>query len=430
VHVTVAEGERRPPRAIRWIIVALSVILTSGGVLLGARFLVDAEATVPSRAPAAALDARSATPAPDTAAADIVGAVRDSTRFVPMEPTLALDTRGLGALRPGAEVTVQLRDLPTGATAVLTEVSLLAATGAGDVTIDGGAGRRTVLRAPRAGAQLSTTVVVRIGPDATLRVRTGGGHLLVNLVGAFQPVQVSSAGRIVPVPAVPVLRLVPRTDGNDATIRLSDVPALRRAGPISALLLQIAGDVGSHGGSVAVGSAPGGLNQTIFWNATSGTDRTRGGFVVVPVPGGSLQLRYKAGTEMRADLVGYVTGDGAAMTDAGLVVPVPPPATRPVRIAAGAGADVEVIPTAGIADVPADQVAATLLTVAATGDAVGGVTVHAPGSSVPANPTLIAPRGATRSALTLVGVVAGDVRIVSAAGASVTATPQAVVLGS
>jgi hypothetical protein len=232
------------------------------------------------------------------------------------------------------------------------------------------------------------------------------------------------------VPAVQVLRLVPKSDGNTTTINPSRVPALRRAGPVSALLLQFAADVGPNGGLVEIGPSEGARRQTVFWGATSGTDRTRGGFLAVPVNGRTLRLTYHAGTELRVDLVGYVTGEGAPTTEAGLVVPVPPPAAQPVRIPVGGDADVEVIPPAGLVGVPADRVAATLLTVAATGDAVGAVSVHAPGSRRPRDPTLVAPRQAARSALALVGTVGGRVRVDTAAGASVIVTPRALVLTS
>lgn len=426
----------------RWVSIALAVVLTSGGVLLAARYLVEAQAREASR-PAGVLDARSVASGPGVPA--VVGGrvVPGATRLVPMEPTLALDTRGLSALAAGAEVTVRLRDLPPDTVAVLVEVSVVAAAGPGDVTVDGGAGPVTVLRLPRAGAQQSATAVVRVGEDGTLRIRTGGGDLLVNLVGAFQTAAVASAGRIVALPPVPVVRLVTKRDGKDARIRLSAVAGLRRAGPISAVLLNVAADVGPRGGSVAAGSAPGGLDQTVFWAASAGADRTRGGFLIVPVAGDVVDLHYQAGTEMRVDLVGYVTGDDAVASATGLILPVPPepvrldpsrpepvPADpgRPVRVPAGASRDAVVVPPAGLAGVPPGRVSAALLGVLATGDAVGGVTVHPPGSAAPRNPTLLAPAGSARSALALAGVADGRVRIRSAAGASVTVIPRALIL--
>lgn len=419
------EGRRLLPAPVRWLLVGLSMLLASGGVLVGSRFLADGDAAA-SKAPATVLDARSAPAVTGGGAAP--EAVPGSARFVPMPPAPAIDTRRGSPLRPGAEASGQLRGLPAGATAVLVEVSLLAATAPGEVSVDGGAGAVTVLRIPRKGAQTTATAVLRIGDERTVRARTGGGHLLVNLVGAFQPARESSAGRVVPVPAVEVLRLVPESDGDSATIDPSDIPALRRAGRVSALLLQVAADVGRNGGSVQVGPSRAALRQTVFWGATNGADRTRGGLLVVPVSGAAVRLTYHAGTELRADLVGYVTGDDAPTTDAGLVVPVPPPAVQPVRIPRRGAADVRIVPPAGLAGVPAERVAATLLTVTATGDDVGALTVSAPGSARPRNPTLVAPREPARSVLTLVGAVDGTVRVTSDAGASVTAIPRALVL--
>ncbi len=426
--VTVVEGERRPlPAPVRWLIVALSMLLASGGILLGSRSLADADGSAASKAPPTVLDARAPAVARSGAAPE--AAVRGSARFVPIKPAPVIDTRRGRPLGAGAEATGRLRGLPTGASAVLVEVSLLGATAPGDVSVDAGAGPSTVLRIPRKGVQTTATTVLPVGPVSTLRARTGGGHLLVNLVGAFQPVSRSSAGRIVPVPSVEVLRLRPRTDGKTATIDASGLPVLRRAGPVSALLLQVAADVGPNGGFVEVGPSRG-ARQNVDWGSTIGTDRTRSGFLVVPVGDGPVRLTNQAGTELRADLVGYVTGDGAPTTDAGLAVPVPPSAGQPVRIPPGRSADVRVIPAAGYADVPADRVAAMLLTVAATGEAVGGLAVHTPGSARPRHPTLVAPLRATRAALTLVTTAGGEVRVASDAGASVVATPRVLVLSA
>jgi hypothetical protein len=123
---------------------------------------------------------------------------------------------------------------------------------------------------------------VPAGPNAGLQVRTeGGGHLLVQLLGAFEPAQDATAGRIVLVPATRVLDLVTARDGTDATIDLTTVPALAEPGQVAAVLLQVAADVGRRGGSVTVDGVPGGVRQTVFWSPTSGADRTRTGFLVV-----------------------------------------------------------------------------------------------------------------------------------------------------
>lgn len=428
--VRVAARRRTRYSVVRWVARwATIVILISAGFGFSARALVEAGVARTGASPSPTEGAPSGAGAGGPAA--VTGALPGASRFNPTRPALVLDTRRLGALNAGAEVFVPLPGTAADTTAVLMEVSLLAATGPGDVTVDGGAGPLTALRVPKAKAQTTATVVVRTVPGRPLHLRTAaGGHLLVNLVGTFQRAKAAAGGRIVAVPPTRVLRLVPATAGKRAAIRLSNVPVLRRAGSISAVLLQVAGDVGKRGGYVAVGSSPGRLDQTVFWSATTGTDRTRGGLLIVPVRSGAIHLRYEAGTEMRVALAGYVTGPNAAVTDAGLVVPVPPRAVGPLRIPAGAGREIALVPPTGFAGVPPDRVAATLLGVTATGEALGGLSVRAPGAAVPPGPTMVAPPKAKRSALALVGTAAGTVRVISGSGASVTLTPHLLVITS
>ncbi|MDG4825748.1 hypothetical protein O7635_28205 [Asanoa sp. WMMD1127] len=419
-----AKGERGRLRSVgRWLVVALCMVVASAAVLVGARFAANAgtdEQAAPPATPATALDAR----AVESAARDVPG----SARLTPVGPELLLDTRETEPVPAGAEVTVPVPGLPAGVGTVLVEVTILAATKAGEVTVGSGAEETTVLRVARARAQQSATVVARL-EDGRLRFGvTGGGDLLIQLVGVFETAQRSGAGRVVAVPATRVVRLVPRVDRKKTAFTLADVPQLRRAGPIAAVLLRVSADVGRHGGFVKAGPAPSKLEQTVYWSATSGADRTRGGLLFVPVTGGSVHMRYEAGTEMRADLVGYVTGDGATEEVAGLVVPLPPRGAEPVRVAARGGVDLDLTATARLAGVPADRIAASLLTVTARGDAVGGVTVRGPGAAKPKTPTLVAPKSGARPELTLVPAASGKVRVDSAVGADITVTPLALVL--
>jgi hypothetical protein len=272
---------------------------------------------------------------------------------------------------------------------------------------------------------MSTTVVARLGADGVLLVRTeGGGKLVVNLVGAFEPVEKSTSGRVVPVPATQVVKLVPKTDGKYATVDLSAVPALRDGG-YAAVLLQFSADVGANGGFVETGLSVDRLDQRILWNPTTAEDRIRGGFLVVPVTGGPVHIHYEAGNVLTADLVGYVTDGTAPESDTGLVIPSPPSAGAEVRVAAGQEAQVPLVAEG----VPAGRLAGVFLGITATGDALGAVTVHAPDVAAPANPTMIAAAGGARQSVTLVATAEGAVRVASAAGAFVGLAPLAVVLG-
>jgi hypothetical protein len=341
-----------------------------------------------------------------------------------------LDSRTTGRIQPGAAVNLPLPGLPPGTTAVLLEVSLVDAIRPGAVTVDSGAGDVTVLRLARAKAMTSATVVVRLGRRDGLRARTeGGGHLLVNLVGAFEPAETSSSGRIVPVPATPVLRLVPATNGKIATVDLTGVPAVRDAGTVAAVLLQISADVGHNGGFIEMGPEAGALDHRVFWSPTAGEDRTRNGFLVVPVVDGAVHLHYQAGSLLTVDLVGYVTDGAAPPSPAGLVVPVQPGSGQPVRVAAGTPTDISVVPPADVDGVPADRVAAVLVDVNAVGDATGAITMYPPDSARPQDPTIATSNGAARQTLTAVGTARGAVRVDATADASVTLALQAVILG-
>ncbi|MDY7084210.1 MAG: hypothetical protein SYR96_03800 [Actinomycetota bacterium] len=420
IKVTLAPAERRRQSAIRWLVLVLTAVLTAAAVILGARLLGNSGVATAAQTPREVLDARDAKPA--AAAESVAG----TTRFVPIGPDLVLDTRGRGPVAPGADTEIELSDLPADTSAVLAEVSVLESTGEGDLTIDGGAGPVTVLRVPKAGVQTTANAIVQVGPDRTLVVKAaGGGDVLVNLVGAFQPAQTSAEGRIVPMPPAEVVHLVPKKDGKEATIKLSDVDALRNADP-SAILLQVAGDVGPNGGRISAGADKGTMLQTLFWGPTKGADRTRVGFLAVPVTGDVVRLRYVAGTEMRADLVGYVTGKGAEVTDTGLIVPVTPANPDPVRVDAGLKEKVAVVPSG----IPAPRVAAALLSVTATGDAVGKVNAYQPGTKATGNPTVVAPRDTARAAFALVGTADGAVQVSSEAGAAVSLTARALILGA
>jgi hypothetical protein len=387
----------------------------SAGVLAVANF-----APGGPQAPPATLDAQANVTPTGTPP---VRVVPGQSRLVLLGPKALVEAgKALGA---GDEVAVPLPPLPRGSNAVLLEVSLSDAGGAGAVTVESSAGKVTALRLPRAKAQNSATVVARVGADGGLRVRAeGGGKLAVNLIGAFEPVEKSNSGRVVPVPAIQVAKLVPKTEGKFATVDLSTVPALRDGG-YSAVLLQFVADVGANGGFVEAGLSTDKLDQKILWNPTTPEDRIRGGFLVVPVTDGPVHIHYEAGNVLTADLVGFVTDGTAAESDAGLVVPSPPSAGAEVRVAAGEEAQV----TLAAEGVPPDRLAGALVGITATGNALGAITVHAPDVAAPVNPTLVAAAGGARQGVTLVGTAKGALRVASVSGASVGLAPLAVVLG-
>jgi len=403
-------------------VIAFTIILSAGAVLLGYR-----AATAPEPPPRA-LDAPSTRPAsPDTepAAAVTDALAGGPTRLQIVGPRPLMDTAT--PLPAGVEVNVPLPALPTDTRALLVEMSLRDAGAPGIVTVRTNVEETAALRLPAPGAMTSATVVTLIDGDEALRVRTqGGGRLIVTLLGVFQPAESATSGRIVTLPAQPVLKLTPKVDGNDAVIDVAALPALRGAGSMSAVLLNLDGDVGTHGGFVAMGPSGGRLSQQVYWGATQGTDRTRHGFIVVPVAAGRLHLQYHAGTQLRVEIAGYVTGDGAAQSADGLVVPVPASGAQSVTVAAGGKAAVPVIPAEETAVAP-ERVEAALVGVLATAQAQGGVSVRTP-SATPAGGATLSAAGKPRSMLALSGVENGSVSVTSQIGATVVVTPRALVL--
>lgn len=440
--VVVARGGRSLPPGARLAVAGIAVVVGGAAAIYLAGPVLDRVVVGEPAPPAATLDAATAAPSGPAPSGEATAAgaatpvrrvaaeVDGTTRLGLLGPQSLLDTRGSAPVAPGAEVVVPLPALPPGATAVLVEASLQEAVGPGTVTVTAGDATLPVLRAAAPGAQSSATVAVPVPPSATLTVRTeGGGHLLLTLVGAFEPAESAAAGRVVPVPATRVVDLVPAADGNVATVDLTAVPALADAA-LGAVMLQFSADVGDRGGSVRAGTSPADLPHEVLWAATSGDDRVRGGFLVVPVgDAGTVTVEYRAGREIRVDVVGYVTSGAAAESADGLVVPVAAPAALPaVPVTPQDGADVLVVPPG--AAVPADRVTGVLVGVTGEGPGEGGVSVHAPADPPPGAATVSVSPAGPRSTLTLVGTEAGVVRLTGDVEADVTLTPQAYVVSA
>jgi hypothetical protein len=403
-------------------VIAFTAILSAGAVLVGYQV-----ANAPQKPPAA-LDARSTLPAsPSTEPAAASGALAAGpTKLQIVPPHTILDTAT--ALPAGVEVNVPLPNLPRDIRAVLLEVTLRNAGAPGLVTVKTNVEEIGALRLPAAGAQTSATTVALIDGDRDLRLRSqGGGRVIVNLVGVFAPAKSATGGRVVTLATSPVLKLTPKVDGNDATIDVASLPSLRTAGSLSAVMLNFDGDVGVHGGFVAMGPAGGTLRQQVFWGATQGPDRTRHGFLVVPVSAGKLHLQYHAGTVLRVEIAGYVTGDGAAQSADGLVLPVPASGAQSVQVKAGGRATVPVISADEAKVVTPERVTAAIVGVLATAQAAGGVAVQTP-STAPAGGATLSAAGKPRSMLALSGVENGAVSLTSQVGATVVVTPRALVL--
>jgi hypothetical protein len=445
---------------VRIVAVGVAVLVGAGVALAGTRLLL-ADDNVPTGAPPVAGQGNDRDPdVPLTNAARAIA----SNRLEPFGPRSLFDNRSGEPLRPGAEVNVSLLDVAEASTAVVLAVSALDATQAGAVTVTSSAGTVPAMRLAGPGGQTSSTLIVPVAGDGALRVRDeAGGRLVVQLAGTLTPSFSATDGRVVPVPSREIFRLVKASEGKEKELALDAVPELSGKS-VSAVLLQVAADVGVDGGFVRAGDED---RQELFWSATRGADRTRGGLMLVPIDGDKITIHYEAGTELRADLVGYVTGSAAPASTEGLIVLVPPsdagdsgdpnassgagdpgdasgpeggggPADAGISgDDAEVGADAKkltVIPAAGLAGVPFDRVGGAFLRVTAQGTGTGEVAVRggdvtpAPAASDQGNPTMLAAEGVSRSTLTLVTVSDGEVSAAAEAGAALTLTPEAVLL--
>jgi hypothetical protein len=422
-HRSTGQPLRMMPMAVYIAGLAFTVVLTAGLVLLGVRWV-----TAPQPAPATlqAQDLPAATtPAASSNAVPATGRAEDqvrSTRLV-VPGVRHLLNRGV---KPGAVIDLPLPGLRPGTSAVLLQLSMVGASGPGEVRVRSAVEDVPALRLPRAGAQTSAAVIVLLGPDGGLRVSTtGGGRLIANLTGTFEAANGATAGRVVPVRAQRILTL--QKGHHDAVVDLSTVPAVRAAGSASAVMLHVAAQVGAKGGHVAEGRLLRHPNQVVYWSATSPGDQVRHGFLVVHVPtDGRIRLHYKAGSYLQVEIIGVVTGNRAPQSTTGLVVPVPLFLAPSVRVTKAGRTDVPLIPASGLVGVPRDRAWAALLTLTATAATVGDVSVAAPGRTAPA--ALSAGGGRPRATLTLSGTVKGAVSVTNESRATVVLTPRALIL--
>ncbi|MFI5841702.1 hypothetical protein ACIA8K_18530 [Catenuloplanes sp. NPDC051500] len=473
---------------VRIVGVGVAVLVGAGVALAGTRLLLADDSARTGAPPVAGQENGRDPDVPLTNAARAIA----SNRLEPAGPQSLFDNRSSEPLKPGAEVNVSLLDVAEASTAVVLAVSALDATRAGAVTVTSSAGTIPAMRLAGPGGQTSSTLIVPIAGDGALRVRDeAGGRLVVQLAGTLTPSFSATDGRVVPVPSREIFRLVKATEGHEKELALDAVLELSGKS-VSAVLLQVAADVGVDGGFVRAGDED---RQELFWSATKGADRTRGGLMLVPLDGDKITIHYEAGTELRADLVGYVTGPDAPQSAEGLIVLVPPPSPsespnpsesaspsgaagpdgvgNPSRTTGPSGAGVPssaadrtdaadksgtagpsgagdggvsgedvgaeaekltVIPAAGLAGVPFDRIGGAFLRVTAQGAGTGevavrgGATTPVPAAADQGNPTMLAAAGLSRSTLTLVTVTDGEVSASAEAGAALTLTPEAVLL--
>jgi hypothetical protein len=314
--------------------------------------------------------------------------------YVPVSPQRVFDTRQpgpLGGFVPaGGTISAQfagVAGVPADATAVAFNLTITQSGGSGFVTAYPSGTAQPLasnLNTVRAGQDVPNFVMVPLGADGKVNFFTyGGGHLLADVAGYFEPASVAAAGRIVAMDPTRVLdtrqpgplqgKVAP---GGTVTFGFTDLDPTA-----SAVVLNVTGT--EAGGAGFVTAYPGGGAQpnTSTLNL-AGPGHTAANAAIVPLgPDRTVSLFSDSGAHLVVDITGYVTGPGAEVTSMGLTVPMDPVRVFDTRSGAAipAGGAIEV-PTAGTVGIPADA-GAVLLNITATNAAAPGYITGWPGGA-------------------------------------------------
>jgi hypothetical protein len=248
-------------------------------------------------------------------------------------PQRILDTRTSGILGAASTRTVPVPGLPAeGVAAVLVNVTATEGVGTGFVSVYGGGtwpGTST-LNHDRVGQTVANLTLVPVASDGSITVYSQPStHLVIDLVGRFVSAATATDGRFVPVAPA---RLLDTRSG-----------ALRPAGATTTVAIAGQGGVPATGVGAAVvtitsteSTSPGFIAAYASgtpWPGTSTLNVDRAGqdipnLAVVPLGSdGSISLFNQPPTHLVVDVVGYVTGTGAASGGSGLLL-----LTSPTRL--------------------------------------------------------------------------------------------------
>ncbi len=255
--------------------------------------------------------------------ADLALGGRQPARFVVGPNERLLDTRSEGSPPPPPDVVHPLVVDPQ-VTAVALSISVMATERAGSVLVDGQAGTVEAITVGGAGGTTTNLVLVPVIQGQLTIRSSAGGHLVVDLVGAFEPSGASSAGRFISVDPVEIANLETATEGRDLDI------AFTTGGGIpfeqaSAVLVEIQADVGTEGGMISIGPEADAYDQMLMWAPAAPENPLRRGLVLLePTPDLIGSLRYDGGSELTVEVVGYFTNDAAPESATGLFIPTGP----------------------------------------------------------------------------------------------------------
>ncbi len=315
---------------------AVSSLADRSGATVSAETTTSQElqAVAATEADTAALSENHPQPAPEAATETLTSPEEllpaRASRFVDLGPERLLDTRDLDASPPAPDSTMTVT-VPADQSALALSISAIEAARAGSVFVDGGAGI-TEAMALQSGATGSNLIIVPVLGSEVTFTTTSGGHLVVDLVGTFEPSAATRTGRFVAVSPDRIATLDNAIDGTDADLAFG-----RAVGAgVSAVLVSISGEVGGDGGIVRIGKQADAYDQMMMWSPAVGDSRVRHGLALIqPTDNFVAALRYEGGRSLTVDVLGYFTDEYAEPSTSGLFVPSGPRALFTGELIAG-----------------------------------------------------------------------------------------------
>ncbi|MCU1389747.1 MAG: hypothetical protein JWL72_3085 [Ilumatobacteraceae bacterium] len=240
------------------------------------------------------------------------------------------------------------------------------------------------------GSATSNSTIIPIGDGGAVDVYASvDTELVVDVSGTFAPATSVAAGRFV---SVAPARLVDTRSSQPNGLAAGGTITVPLPAGVDADARAVAVNVTSVGASApgfltgyAAGSAP---PATSFLNP-DGTGGATAASVILPVSAQGLTITSSSGGHVIVDLVGWFTGDAAAMSTDGLLVPVTPTRLLDTRT------DKPRLWPAGareIAAVPAGAGAVVTNVTAVDADAAGFVTAYPAGTALPSTSSVNAAR--------------------------------------
>ncbi len=354
-----------------------------------------------------------------------------ASRILTLPPTRLYDSGDgaancTGSLAAGADATVAVAGkggTPTGGlTGVMVNVVVTEAAGPGEVTVWSSDEERPAVPTVHVTGTCDAAVkltVVAIGAAGSLRVATTtAARVAVDVVGALvASPRGASGGRVVPVNPRRVLDTA-NSLGAAGPLAPDAQVELTLAGQSSvplgagAVLLQLTATDGKPPGVVTAWAAgAGSVAAPALVVPPAGS--AAGNLVLAPLSAqGKVSLRVTASANLTADLVGWVTGDGAAEVTTGLVLATPPARvfdTGPAPLDPYFRRDVT------LAGAPPGAGAVLVQTTSTTPADAGSVTVYPTGTPSPGVPTApLLAGGLASSSPALVRLGQGDTLSVAA----------------